>query len=67
MTCSPEKPKIIKVESGDRLFDEKILEETCSDSHIPSLQTLAQLARQSGCAFNQLVLAYMLSMPVWYR
>jgi aryl-alcohol dehydrogenase-like predicted oxidoreductase len=53
---------ISKVGSGDRLFDEKILEESCSNSHILSLQTLAKLARQSGCTINQLVLAYMLGM-----
>ncbi|MBL7735281.1 MAG: aldo/keto reductase [Chitinophagaceae bacterium] len=54
---------ISKVGSGDRLFDEKILEEIRNESHIRLLQTLAKLALQSGCTISQLVLAYMLGMP----
>lgn len=54
---------ISKVGSGDRLFDEKILEESRNESHLLALQTLSTLARQSGCTINQLVLSYMLGMP----
>lgn len=52
-----------KAAKGDRLFDEKLLDERAWLAAAPSLQALAGLANAWGITVSQLALAYMLAIP----
>jgi aryl-alcohol dehydrogenase-like predicted oxidoreductase len=48
---------------GDRLFDEQDFEEKTTPDVIQKLRKLSKIAHESGLELNQLVIAYMLSIP----
>jgi aryl-alcohol dehydrogenase-like predicted oxidoreductase len=54
---------IAAVGQGDRLFDEGTLAAACKKHDFPRIQKLARLAESWGLPLNQLVIAYMLSIP----
>jgi len=52
-----------KVGAGDRLYDEKSLNEDIDDQVMEKLHRLAEVAHDSNLELNQLALAYMLRLP----
>lgn len=54
---------ISKVDKGDRLFDEGTLEKGISEEVKQKITQLAELAKNREMDLNQLVLAYMLTLP----
>jgi len=52
-----------KVGPGDRLYDEKTLENDIDDNVKKKLNILSELAHKWGMQLNQLTLAYMLTLP----
>jgi 1-deoxyxylulose-5-phosphate synthase len=51
------------VGEGDRLYDEGTLDTDRKKNDFPRIKRLALLSKEWGIALNQLVIAYMLSMP----
>lgn len=52
-----------KVGSGDRLYDEGVLEEATKENVMEKVHKLADFAHELGLELNQLALAYMLTLP----
>ena len=52
-----------KVGPGDRLVDEGSMKEKTSRTNLDKLHQLAELSRDWGMELNQLVIAYMLTLP----
>ena len=52
-----------KARKGDRLVDEKRLEQELTPTILAKLQNMAALAKSGGLTVTQLVLAYMLQIP----
>jgi aryl-alcohol dehydrogenase-like predicted oxidoreductase len=52
-----------RVGPGDRLYDEGAWEELATKETMAKLHQLTDLAHEWGCTLNQLVIAYMLTLP----
>jgi len=54
---------LAKVGPGDRLYDEKTIDEDIDEQVMRKLRQLSQLAHGNNLELNQLALAYMLTLP----
>lgn len=52
-----------KASAGDRLFDEGVIKETISRENLDKLHQLVKLSHEWDLSLNQLVIAYMLTLP----